>query len=227
MKLIREDNFSDVQVTSELNESTGNKKWFIEGVFAEQEQKNRNGRVYPSQVLEREMNKYQRIINECRAIGELNHPSYPIPDPKEACHRVVEIYQKGNDWYGKSLILAGTKYGDHVIAMLENGCKLGVSTRGVGSLKINESGVGIVQEDYQLNCWDIVLNPSANKAYVNGIYEGAEYEMHNGVLVESQHVKPIPQALSESAKLKAVDSLKDSLIFNSNDDYKGFSRNIK
>lgn len=224
MKLIREDNFSNVAVTSELNESTGKKKWFIEGVFAEQEQKNRNGRIYPSHVLEREMNKYQRIIDECRAIGELNHPSYPIPDPKEACHRVVEIYQKGNDWYGKSLILSGTHYGDHVIAMLENGCKLGVSTRGVGSLKINESGVGIVQEDYQLNCWDIVLNPSANKAYVNGIYEGAEYEMHNGVLVESHNIKPIPQALTESQKLKAIDGLKSVFNFQSNDDYRGFRK---
>lgn len=183
MKLITETLFT-VNCTSEINEATKNKKWYIEGVFAEQEQKNRNGRIYPAHILEREMAKYQQTIADNNAVGELNHPEYPMPNPKEICHRVTELSQNGNDWHGKSLVLEGTQYGDHIIAMIKNECRLGVSTRGMGSVKVNESKVAIIQEDYCLNCWDVVLNPSANKAFVNGIMEGTDWAWNNGVLVE-------------------------------------------
>lgn len=198
MKLITETLFN-VKNSYELNEKTNQKKWYIEGVFAEQEQKNRNGRIYPARILEREMAKYQQAIIDKNAVGELNHPEYPMPDPKEICHRVVELSQDGNDWYGKSLVLEGTKWGDHIIAMIKNECRLGVSTRGMGSVKVNESKVAIIQEDYCLNCWDVVLNPSANKAFVNGIMESKEWAWDNGVLVE-QVCENLHTELSKGSK---------------------------
>ena len=183
MKLIREE-LTEISGSLHLNESTGVKQWFIEGVFAEQEQKNRNGRVYPAKIMEREMSKYQSLIENRQAYGEVDHPERPQVLAKEASIRVVELYKKGNDWHGKALVLEGTTGGDHIIALLKNDCKIGVSTRGTGSVKLVEN-VNVVQEDYSLACWDVVLNPSANKAYVNGILEGKDFEMVNGNLVES------------------------------------------
>lgn len=213
MKLIREENHA-VNVTVEMNESTGSKKWYIEGVFAEQEQKNRNGRIYPKKILEREMKKYQNIIAEKQAYGEVDHPERPTVLAKEAAIRMVELKQKGDDWYGKALVLEGTSGGDHIIALLKNDCKVGVSTRGTGSVKMNE-GTAIVQEDYRLACWDVVLNPSANKAYVNGILESKDFkEDSNGMIVEcttqvqkESDIQENSEIISESEQLEKIEKL--------------------
>lgn len=186
MKLIRED-YMDQQTTSfELDEGTGRKRWYIEGVFAEQEQKNRNGRIYPKQIMEREINRYiqERVVTG-RAMGELNHPKYRQVNPERVCHRIVEIKQEGNDYIGRSLVTDSNPngLGRVVSGLLEDGCKLGVSTRGTGSLKLRE-GVGIVQSDYRMGCVDVVTDPSANKAFINGILEGVDYVWDNGIIVE-------------------------------------------
>lgn len=188
IKLIREDYMDQQVATSILDESTGKKRWYIEGVFAEQEQKNRNGRVYPKRVMEREIKRYiKEKVNTGRAMGELNHPTYRQVDPERVCHRITEIRQEGNDYIGKSLITDSNKngLGAVVAGLLEDGCKLGVSTRGTGSLAMHE-GTGIVQSDYYLECVDVVADPSANKAFVNGILEGVEYIWDNGLLVEQK-----------------------------------------
>lgn len=180
MKLITETTFNDVKAVQRVDEATGDKEVFIEGIFAQAELKNRNGRVYPQAVLEREVNKY---INEQvltgRAMGELNHPNYPKVDPAKASHRIVEMHKDGSNFIGKALIL-NTNQGKHVKALLEGGCQLGVSTRGLGTV----SEGGTVNDDFMLNTVDIVADPSGIDCWVNGIYEGAEWVYEGGALVE-------------------------------------------
>jgi hypothetical protein len=208
MKLIRED-YLDQQISSfVLDEETGRKRWYIEGVFAEQEQKNRNGRVYPKTVLEREVKRYvNERVKTGRAMGELNHPAYRQVNPERVCHRIVEIKQNGNDYIGKSLITDSNSagLGRVVSGLLEDGCQLGVSTRGVGSCRMQES-VGIVQPDYHMECIDVVTDPSANKAFVNGIMEGTSYVWDNGIIVE-QACEVMQDEINRSARLRENEDL--------------------
>lgn len=188
IKLIREDYMDQQVVTNVLDEATGKKRWYIEGVFAEQEQRNRNGRIYPRSIMEREIQRYiKERVETGRAMGELNHPEYRSVNPERVCHRIVGIRQEGNDYIGKSLITNSNPngLGALVAGLLEDGCQLGVSTRGTGSLVMRES-VGIVQPDYHMECIDVVTDPSATKAFVNGILEGVEYVWNNGRLVEQK-----------------------------------------
>jgi hypothetical protein len=182
MKLITE----TVEEVAYLTENKdGEKQYFIEGVFMQAEQKNKNGRVYPKQILAKEANRYvTEYVNKNRALGELNHPTGPSVNLDRVSHKVTWLYENNNDFYGKAKIL-DTPCGQIVKNLMSEGVKLGVSTRGMGSLE-KRGGVNVVKEDFMLAAIDIVADPSAPNAFVNGIMEGKEWVWDNGLLKEQQ-----------------------------------------
>ena len=176
----------DIKITEELNEATSEKSYFIEGIFMQAEQKNRNGRVYPKEVLMNEVDRYNKeYVAKNRALGELNHPQGPTVNLDRVSHMIKELRQQGDDVYGKAKIM-DTPMGDIAKNLIKEGAKLGVSSRGMGSLKQNKNGVNEVQKDFMLAAVDIVADPSAPNAFVNGIMEGAEWVWDGGVLREKQ-----------------------------------------
>ena len=180
MKLIAEYNESDVHCLVEKKEN-GEKSYVIEGVFAQAEQKNRNGRIYPKAIMENAVNKYvKEQVSQKRAVGELNHPEGPTVNLDKVSHLITQLEFKGNDVVGKAQIL-DTPMGKIVKGLLEGGVQLGVSTRGMGSLE-QRGGVSYVGRDFLLNTIDIVQDPSAPGAFVNGIMEGVDWVWNNGVL---------------------------------------------
>lgn len=200
MKLITE--FNGEARTELVEASNGKKDWFIEGIFMQSEVKNRNGRIYPKEILEREVQRYDReYVKTNRALGELNHPSSPVVNPERASHLITEMSQSGNDFYGKAKILH-TPMGDIVRGLLESGVQIGVSSRGMGSLK-ESNGVNIVQPDFKLGCVDVVADPSAPSAFVNGIMEGVEWVMDNGVIKE-QKIEQIKHDLDNMVDAKTI-----------------------
>ena len=176
MKLIKEEiNLDDLEF---IVEGAGaDKKYHIKGVFMQAEQKNRNGRVYPNGVLQREVKRYNdKYISEKRAFGELGHPDNPSINLDRVSHVMTELYEDGNNFIGKARILE-TPNGKIVKTFLDEGCKLGVSSRGVGTLK-PQDGFQLVQDDFHLStAADIVSDPSAPDAWVQGIMEGADWVM--------------------------------------------------
>lgn len=204
MKLITETIFSDYAVKEVLDEATGKKNLFIEGVFMQSEVKNRNGRIYPRRILEKEVQRYvSEYVNQGRAIGELNHPEYPTPNPERASHLITSLRSEGNDFIGKAKIL-NTPMGNIVRGLLDDGVKLGVSSRGLGSLS-EDNDAKVVQDDFYLSCVDIVGDPSAPSAFVNGIYEGVEWVYQNDRLVKA--AESIKRNLDRQFnEAKAVDS---------------------
>jgi len=185
MKIITEDLRNEFIVEEILDEATGKKDMYISGVFMQEELKNRNGRVYPSAVMEKAVKKYiSEYVNTKRALGELNHPPSVQVNPERVSHLITELRREGNNWMGKAKIL-DTPMGKIVRGIIEGGGSLGVSSRGVGSLK-ESNGVKIVQEDFSLATIDIVSDPSAHDAWVGGIYESLNYEWEDGALVESK-----------------------------------------
>lgn len=179
MKLIAEYNDQPLEVLVESNE--GKKTHFIEGVFAQSEQRNRNGRIYPKNVMENAVDKYIReYVNTRRSVGELNHPDGPTINLDKVSHLIERLEWKGNDVVGKARILE-TPMGMIVKGLLDGGVQLGVSTRGMGSLE-EKNGVMYVRGDYMLNTVDIVQDPSAPTAFVNGIMEGVEWVWNNGII---------------------------------------------
>jgi hypothetical protein len=180
MKLITETNLN-ISVLKEDTSSGGPKKYYIQGVFMESNVKNRNGRVYPDNVLGREVQRYNdQYVSQNRALGELGHPEGPTVNLERVSHMISDLRMEGNNVVGKSTIL-GTPYGDIVRNLIDEGVKLGVSSRGMGSLK-EVNGYQQVQEDFMLAAVDIVADPSAPNAFVNGIMEGKEWVWDNGVL---------------------------------------------
>ena len=180
MKLIAEYNESDVHCLVEKKEN-GEKSYVIEGVFAQAEQKNRNGRIYPKAIMENAVNKYvKEQVSQKRAVGELNHPEGPTVNLDKVSHLITQLEFKGNDVVGKAQIL-DTPMGKIVKGLLEGGVQLGVSTRGMGSLE-QRGGVSYVGRDFLLNTIDIVQDPSAPGAFVNGIMEGVDWVWNNGVI---------------------------------------------
>ena len=180
MKLISEHIDQDIQFIVEKNEK-GEKSYMIEGIFAQAEQPNRNGRMYPMNVMEQAVGKYKKeFVGNGRAVGELNHPDGPTINLDKVSHLVTELNFKGNDVVGKAKIL-DTPNGNIAKKLLEGGVKLGVSTRGMGSL-MNQNNVAVVKDDYILNAVDIVQDPSAPGAFVNGIMEGVEWVWNNGII---------------------------------------------
>jgi hypothetical protein len=180
MKLIREE-VEKVKVITE--EKNGKKNLYIQGVFLQSECVNRNGRMYPFQIMEREVKRYnENYVQKGRALGELGHPDGPTVNLDRVSHKIVELYQKGNNFIGKAQILS-TPMGKIAEALLGDGVTLGVSSRGIGSLKENQQGYKEVGEDFMLaTAADIVADPSAPDAFVRGIMEGVEWVWNNGVL---------------------------------------------
>ena len=180
MKLITEMT-EDVQLLAEVNEKTGEKNYFIEGIFMQAAQKNRNNRVYPPETLMNEVKRYTKeYVDKNRAMGELNHPQGPTVNLDRVSHIIKELRVEGNDIYGKAKVM-DTPMGRIAKNLIDEGAKLGVSSRGMGSLK-EVKGVNEVQKDFMLAAVDIVADPSAPNAFVNGIMEGAEWVWDNGIL---------------------------------------------
>jgi len=180
MKLIAEDIDNQLEVITEANEK-GEKSYVIEGVFAQADQKNRNGRIYPKPIMEKAVSKYVTDqVSQKRAVGELNHPDGPTVNLDKVSHLITALEWNGNDVVGKASIL-DTPNGKIVKGLLDGGVKLGVSTRGMGSLE-SRNGTMYVKDDFILNTVDIVQDPSAPAAFVNGIMEGVEWIWDNGVI---------------------------------------------
>lgn len=174
MKLIQEE-VNQISFLTEMNEKTGQKEMFIEGIFMQAETKNRNGRVYPFDVLNKEVERYNKdYVNKNRAFGELGHPDSPTINLDRVSHMITKLYPDGNNIMGKAKIM-DTPNGKIVKSLLDGGASLGVSTRGVGSLKPH-NGYQLVQDDFHLaTAADIVADPSAPNAFVQGIMENAEW----------------------------------------------------
>ena len=186
MKLITE-TIEDVQV---ITEGKGDdKKLYIEGVFLQSEIKNRNGRMYPFSVLEKEVNRYnEEYVKTSRALGELGHPDGPTVNLDRVSHRITSLTAEGNNFIGRAQIM-NTPMGNIARSLLEDGVKLGVSSRGMGSIDKRED-VGVVMDDFMLaTAADIVADPSAPDAFVNGIMEGKEWAWDNGILKETKVAK--------------------------------------
>ena len=179
MKLISEYNEAKPLVESKEN---GKKDYFIEGVFMQADIKNRNGRVYPKEIMDKEVKRYiKEFVNEQRAFGELGHPEGPTINLDKVSHMITELNEDGTNWVGKAKILS-TPNGEIVKNLIDDGAKLGVSSRGLGSLE-QKSDAQYVKSDFQLaTAGDIVADPSAPDAFVDGIMEGVEWIMDNGIL---------------------------------------------
>jgi len=183
MKLITELT-EDIKYIKE-NIGNGEKTYFIEGVFMQSDTKNKNGRIYPQGTLLKECKRYiNEYVNKGRALGELNHPTGPTVNLDRVSHIVKELYEDGKNVYGKAKVL-DTPMGKIVKNLIDEGAQLGVSTRGMGSLKA-KNGYQEVQEDFMLAAIDIVADPSAPNAFVNGIMEGREWVFQNGLWSERQ-----------------------------------------
>lgn len=166
-----------------VEEKEGKKNFFIEGIFMVAEKENKNHRMYERKTLEREVERYSKeYINENRAFGELGHPQGPNINLERAAILIKSLVSEGNNFIGKAKVL-DTPYGNIVKNLMSEGATLGVSSRGMGSLKMNENGVNVVQDDFYLaTAADVVADPSAPGAFVRGIMEGVEWVWDNGVL---------------------------------------------
>jgi hypothetical protein len=196
MKLITEA-IEDIQILEE--ETNGKKNLYIEGVFLQGDIKNRNGRVYPFGVLEREVGRYtEQYVNVGRALGELGHPDGPTVNLDRVSHKIVSLKAEGSNFIGKAQIL-NTPMGNIAKSLLESGVKLGVSSRGMGSIE-EKNGANYVRDDFMLaTAADIVADPSAPDAFVNGIMEGKEWVWENGIIKEV-NVAKYHKYISESTR---------------------------
>ena len=185
MKLIKEVT-EEIKYISELNEETGKKSHFIEGVFLQSNLKNRNGRMYPKEVMQKEVARYTKeSIDKKRAYGELGHPDGPTVNLDRVSHMIVGLKEDGDNYIGRAKIL-DTPMGRIVKELIDEGASLGVSSRGLGSLK-ERNGINEVQSDFMLaTAADIVADPSAPDAYVQGIMENKEWTFVNGIFQEKE-----------------------------------------
>ena len=210
MKLITEVHES-IEYISEANED-GEKEFFIEGVFMQANQKNRNGRIYPTEVLQREVARYNKeYVEKNRAFGELGHPQGPTINLERVSHMIKELKQDGDNFMGKAKIM-DSPYGNIVKNLIREGASLGVSSRGMGSLKA-KTGVNEVQSDFYLaTAADIVADPSAPDAFVEGIMEGVEWVYEGGKWVEQfveqsqKQINTVSKADLEQTKLKIFEN---------------------
>ena len=191
MKLIREEIES---VEFLVEQKNGKKSMYIEGVFLQGNIKNRNGRMYPMETLRREVSRYnENHIQSGRALGELGHPEGPTVNLDRVSHKIVSLKESGSNFIGKAKIL-NTPMGKIASSLIEEGVKLGVSSRGVGSLQQTKEGFAVVGEDFMLaTAADIVAGPSAPDAFVEGIMEGKEWVWDGGILREKFATKTYKQ----------------------------------
>ena len=197
MKLIKEINETVNYLTEEKD---GSKSLFIEGPFLVSEKKNRNGRLYEYNTMKKEVHRYtEEYINKHRAFGELGHPESPSINLDRVSHMITSLREDGNQWIGKAKIL-DTPMGNIARSLIEGGAQLGVSSRGMGSLK-NINGVNVVQPDFYLaTAADIVADPSAPGAFVQGIMEGKEWMLVNGVWTEQDYTQAVSQIKKASQR---------------------------
>jgi hypothetical protein len=197
MKLIAEFNEDHLEVLTEAK-GDGGKKYSIEGVFMQAETKNRNGRIYPKPIMENAVSKYvTEQVSKGRAVGELNHPEGPTVNLDKVSHKIESLDWKGNDVVGKATILE-TPMGMIVRGLLDGGINLGVSTRGMGSLERGNNAM-IVKDDFLLNAVDIVQDPSAPSAFVNGVMEGVEWVWNNGI-IEAQTIERMETEIKKAPR---------------------------
>ena len=205
LKLISEHIEQDTDYLIEQDEKTGNKNYKIKGIFMQADIKNRNGRIYPMEVLQKEVKRYNKeYINQKRAFGELGHPDGPTVNLERASHMITDLYPDGKNFIGEAKILS-TPMGETVKSLMDDGAKLGVSSRGMGSLD-QKNGANYVRNDFYLaTAADIVADPSAPNAFVEGIMEGKEWVWNNGLIreadiakmkenIEENHAKRNPKA---------------------------------
>ena len=190
MKLIQE------QFLAEAKKENGS--YFIEGIFMQAETKNRNGRIYPRGVMEQAVDRYNNEqVVKGRAVGELNHPEGPTVNLDKVYHKIESLNWQGNDVVGKATILS-TPMGEIVKGLLDGGVNLGVSTRGMGSLQRTNDAM-VVKDDFLLNAVDIVQDPSAPSAFVNGVMEGVEWVWNNGI-IEPQAIEKMETEIKKAPR---------------------------
>jgi len=199
LKLITE-TVSNVRTLVESSDAGpgGNRlNYFIEGIFMQGNKKNQNGRVYPTETLIREMRRYQtEYIERKRAFGELGHPDSPTVNLDRVSHMITNLTQDGNNFVGKAKVMVHTPMGNIVKALIDEGAELGVSSRGLGSLRDMDEGIMEVQDDFYFSTVDIVADPSAPDAFVRGVMEGKAWVWDSGVLKECA-VAQIAQTIEE------------------------------
>ena len=209
MKLIREEIES---VEFFVEQKNGKKSMYIEGVFLQGNIKNRNGRMYPMETLRKEVSRYnENHVQAGRALGELGHPDGPTVNLDRVSHKIVSLRESGENFIGKAKILS-TPMGKIASSLIEEGVKLGVSSRGIGSLKMTREGVNVVSDDFMLaTAADIVADPSAPDAFVEGIMEGKEWVWDGGILREKFAAKTYRE-INTLVDQKALDEHKLDLF---------------
>ena len=204
-------------VEYELVEAEGKpKQYFIEGIFMQSERKNKNGRIYPLEVLEKEVDRYvKEYVEPKRAFGELGHPDGPTVNLERVSHMIEELEEVDQNFMGRAKIL-DTPYGKIVKNLIDEGAQLGVSSRGMGSLKAGRNGISEVQGDFYLaTAADIVADPSAPDAFVAGIMEGKEWIWDNGLLKETQiqeYKDKIEKTSRKDREEVLVEAFKDFIV---------------
>jgi hypothetical protein len=214
MKLISEE-ATNVEFLTEAKKD-GGKNYFIEGIFMQANKKNRNGRIYPTEILQKEAKRYtEEFIKKKRAFGELGHPDGPTVNLERVSHMIEELEEVGQNFMGRAKVL-DTPYGKIVKNLIDEGAQLGVSSRGMGSLKSGKDGISEVQGDFYLaTAADIVADPSAPDAFVAGIMEGKEWVWDNGLLKETQIQKYKDKIENSSRKDREnvlVEAFKDFIV---------------
>jgi len=219
MKLITEIT-EEVNLLKEAKED-GGKNYFIEGVFMQGNIKNRNGRVYPTEVLDKEVGRYNKeYVEKNRAYGELGHPTGPTINLERVSHLITSLERDGDNYKGRAKIMTETPYGAIVKSLMDEGATLGVSSRGMGSLKQGKGGVAQVQNDFYLaTAADIVADPSAPNAFVEGIMEGAEWVFNAGrnewQMIEAEQIRNNVKKMSakqvEANKMRIFEEFLETL----------------
>ena len=211
MKLIREE-IESVKVFTESLKG-GKKNLYIEGVFLQGNIKNRNGRMYPMETLQKEVGRYiKEQVKEGRAVGELGHPDSPTVNLDRVSHKIISLRESGSNFIGKAKILESTPMGKIASGLLSEGVKLGVSSRGIGSLKPTKEGFNVVSDDFMLaTAADIVADPSAPDAFVEGVMEGKEW-VWEGTILKERKAEEVKSAIDTLAGKKRLEEHKIDLF---------------
>ena len=210
MKLIREE-IEDIKILTESR--NGKKSLYIEGIFLQGNIKNRNGRMYPMETLQKEVGRYiKEQVKEGRAVGELGHPDSPTVNLDRVSHKIISLRESGSNFIGKAKILESTPMGKIASGLLSEGVKLGVSSRGIGSLKPTKEGFNVVSDDFMLaTAADIVADPSAPDAFVHGVMEGKEW-VWEGTVLKERKAEEIKSAIDTLAGKKRLEEHKLDLF---------------
>ena len=210
MKLIREE-IEDIKILTESK--NGKKSLYIEGVFLQGNIKNRNGRMYPMETLQKEVGRYiKEQVDQGRAVGELGHPDSPTVNLDRVSHKIMSLKESGSNFIGKAKILESTPMGKIASSLLSEGVKLGVSSRGIGSLKPTKEGFNVVSDDFMLaTAADIVADPSAPDAFVEGIMEGKEW-VWEGTILREKKAEEIKSRVDTLVSQRALEENKLNLF---------------